>query len=54
MIRHLLNMIWNQRKRNGWIVAEILLVFVALWYIIDTLMVLGKVYYSPMGWDEGV
>lgn len=51
MIRHLLNMIWNQRKRNGWIVAEILLVFVALWYIIDTLMVLGKVYYSPMGWD---
>lgn len=51
MIKHLLKIIWNQRGRNGWIAAEILLVFVVLWYIIDSLMAVGKVFFSPMGWD---
>lgn len=51
MIKHLLHIIWNQRRKNGWIAAEILLVFVALWYIIDTMMAVGKVFYSPMGWS---
>ena len=31
--------------------AEILLVFVVLWYIIDSLMAVGKVFFAPMGWD---
>ena len=51
MIKHLLKIIWNQRRRNGWIAAEILLVFVVLWYIIDSLMAVGKVFFAPMGWD---
>lgn len=51
MIKHLVKIIWNQRGRNGWIAAEILLVFVVLWYIIDSLMAVGKVFFAPMGWD---
>lgn len=51
MIKHLVKIIWNQRRRNGWITAEILLVFVVLWYIIDSLMAVGKVFFAPMGWD---
>ena len=51
MIKHLVKIIWNQRRRNGWIAAEILLVFVVLWYIIDSLMAVGKVFFAPMGWD---
>lgn len=51
MIKHLVKIIWNQRRRNGWMAAEILLVFVVLWYIIDSLMAVGKVFFAPMGWD---
>lgn len=51
MIRHLLNIIWNQRKRNAWILAELLLVFVVLWFVVDTLYVVGSVYYRPLGMD---
>lgn len=51
MIRHLLQIIWNQRKRNGWIGAELLLVFIVLWFVTDTLFVVGNVFFSPLGMD---
>lgn len=51
MIRHLLHLIWNQRKHNSWIIAELLLVFIVLWFVTDTLFVVGKVYFSPLGMD---
>lgn len=49
MIRHLVHLIWNQRKRNGWIVAELLFVFIVLWFVTDTLFVVANVYFSPLG-----
>ena len=51
MIRHIGKLIWNQRKRNGWIVAELFLVFIILWYIIDELMVTSKVFFAPQGFN---
>ena len=33
MIRHLLQLIWNQRKQNAWLWAELLLVSVFLWFL---------------------
>ena len=35
MIRHLLQLIWNQRKQNAWLWAELLLVSVFLWFLVD-------------------
>lgn len=31
----LLKQIWNERRSNGWLWAELLIVFVVLWYIVD-------------------
>ena len=35
MIRHLITLIWNQRKQNGWIFAELALVLLAVFMITD-------------------
>ncbi len=35
MLHHILKQIWIQRKRNAWIFAELLVVFVLAWYIVD-------------------
>jgi len=51
MIKHLIKIIWNQRKRNGWIAAELLIVLVIMWFIIDSMYVVGRVYFSPQGYD---
>lgn len=35
MIQHILKLIYTQRRRNAWIFAELFLVFILMWYIID-------------------
>lgn len=35
MIQHLFKLIWKQRRQNVWIAAELFLVFILLWYIMD-------------------
>ncbi|MCS3065035.1 hypothetical protein NXX40_23660 [Parabacteroides distasonis] len=49
MIRHLLQLIWNQRKQNAWLWAELLLVSVFLWFLVDYLYVMGRTYTAPLG-----
>lgn len=51
MIRHILSLIWNQRKSNAWLWIELILVSVFLWGIVDYLYVTGKNYFSPLGYD---
>ncbi len=51
MIKNLLKQIWNERKSNIWLWAELLCVFVFLWYIVDTTYVTAKVFYEPVGFD---
>lgn len=51
MIRHLYKMIWNQRRQNGWIFLELLLVFIALWLIIDMFIVEIYSYNRPLGYN---
>lgn len=41
MLQHLLKIIWHQRWQNGWIIAELFLVFVLLWYILDYFITFG-------------
>ena len=41
MIQHLLKLIWIQRRQNTWIVAELFIVFILLWYIMDFFITLG-------------
>ena len=32
MIHSILHQIWNQRRSNGWLFAELLIVFTLMWY----------------------
>lgn len=51
MIRHILTIIWNERKANSWIVVEYTLVFCILWFCCDYLYFMGKSYMEPLGFD---
>jgi putative ABC transport system permease protein len=51
MYTQIIKVIWRQRAANAWIWAEILLVSVCLWYIVDDLYTRITLYLSPMGYD---
>lgn len=51
MLNHILKQIWKNRKANGWIFAELVLVTAILWQIVDVTYVDTKVYHSPLGYD---
>ena len=47
----LLKQIRNERLSNGWLCAELLIVFVVLWYILDWTYETARTYYEPLGYD---
>lgn len=51
MIKHILKHIWNQRKSNSWLLGELLLVFVCLWYIVDYFLMILYTFNAPVGFD---
>lgn len=51
MIKHILRLIWNQRKNNSWLIAELLLISVSLWYIIDYFLVVVMLSNAPLGFN---
>lgn len=51
MITQIMKMIWHQRRQNGWIMAELLLVLVALWAVVDMFVVQIYSYNRPLGYD---
>lgn len=51
MIKHILKIIWNQRRSNGWIFAELLVVVSVLLVMMDSLLVDQYTYYSPLGFN---
>ncbi len=51
MTRHILKQIWTQRRRNGWIFGELLIVFVLCWYMVDYAFVMVHNRMIPNGYD---
>ncbi|MDF9829415.1 multidrug ABC transporter substrate-binding protein [Parabacteroides sp. PF5-6] len=51
MFKQIIKTIWHQRRANGWIFAEILVVTGVLWYMADNLLVEYSVYNQPLGYD---
>lgn len=51
MIKQILKVIWAQRRANGWLFGELVLVMCALWFMIDKMWVDMRCYYSPLGYD---
>lgn len=44
--------LWSRRKRNGWLLAELILVSVVTWIIMDPVMVLVHDTSMPLGYDS--
>ena len=51
MIRHLLRMVWNRKRVNAWILAEMLLSFVALFVMLSLGAYYLDNYLRPIGFD---
>lgn len=51
MIRHILKIIWTERRSNLWILLELILVFSILWFCCDYLYFMGKRQMQPMNVD---
>jgi hypothetical protein len=51
MTKHILKIIWAQRKSNAWIYAELAIVACVLWLMLDKLYVDFRTFYSPSGYD---
>lgn len=45
MIKHILKLIWNQRRANVWLFLELLLVTAILWVMLDALLVDTYTYH---------
>lgn len=53
MIKHIWKLIWNQRKSNSWLLGELLLVAVCLWYVVDYFLISLYAFNTPLGFDIG-
>ena len=51
MIQSILHQIWNQRRSNGWLFAELLIVFTLMWYCVDVLYGFIRAERLPKGYD---
>ena len=51
MIRHILKIIWNERRANLWILLEYTLVFSVLWFCCDYCSAILRTYKSDPGID---
>ena len=51
MFKHILKIIWNQRRSNGWIFAELLIVAGVLYMMVDMFYVDIRTYRQPLGYD---
>ena len=51
MIHSILHQIWNQRRSNGWLFAELLIVFTLMWYCVDVLYGFTHAERQPKGYD---
>ena len=52
MIKNILTQIWNQRRTNSWLFAELVIVFVLLWFCVDVLYGLAYARFQPKGYDQ--
>lgn len=51
MWKLILKNLWSRRRRNGWLLAELILVTILSWYIFDPVMVVTYERHLPLGYD---
>ncbi len=53
MLRLIFKNLWARRHRNGWLLAELILVCILSWAIFDPIIVLTHDRLLPLGYDAG-
>ena len=51
MFRLIFKTLWARRRRNGWLLAELILVAVLSWIIFDPVIVVTYDRHLPLGYD---
>ena len=51
MIRHLLKLVWNRKRANALIVAEIFISFLVVFAVLTGLVMFGAAWSNPIGFD---
>ena len=51
MLKLILKTLWTRRRRNGWLLAELILVCVLSWVIFDPIVVMTHDERIPLGYD---
>lgn len=51
MFRLIFKTLWTRRRRNGWLLAELILVAILSWIIFDPVIVVTYDRYLPLGYD---
>ena len=51
MLQHSLKMIWAERKSNGWILLELIVIFTILWFCSGFMYEKGVKFFEPVGVD---
>lgn len=51
MWKLILKNLWSRRRRNGWLLVELILVAILSWYIFDPVMVVTYERHLPLGYD---
>ena len=51
MTKKLFRQMWNERRTNAWLLLELIVVSVVLWYVVDTLYCRLATYGEPRGFD---
>ncbi len=51
MFKQIFKIIWKQRRSNGWLFGELLVVIGVLWLLVDVFLVDVVVYNQPLGFD---
>ena len=50
-IVHNLRMIWARLSNSGWVLADLFLVFIVMWFLCDSLGCMKYTFYRPLGYD---
>lgn len=51
MIRHLLRLVWNRKRANALIVAEIFVSFLVVFAVLTGIFAFGSIWGDPLGYD---
>lgn len=51
MLKQILKQLWTQRRANGWILLELVVISIVIWWVVDPLFVIRSNQSIPQGFD---